>query len=70
VFGIPGVGDQQVPAVRFTPGQHVWIDGREATFCYLISAGAAVIRYEGHTATCVVPTHKLAALLPSPHTTD
>jgi hypothetical protein len=62
VFGVPGVVGYEAPATGFVPGQRVSVGGREATFCYLASAGAAVIRYEGQTGTRVVSANKLAVL--------
>jgi hypothetical protein len=71
VFGVTGIVDQDgTPACRFVPGQQVLVEGREATFCYPVSAGAAVIRYEGQTGTRVVPANKLAALPPSTRTAN
>jgi hypothetical protein len=70
VFGVNGVVDQVGTPARFVPGQQVLVEGREATFCYPVSAGAAVIRYEGQTATRVVPANKLAALPPSTQTAN
>jgi hypothetical protein len=70
VFGVTGVVDHEVPPARFAPGQQVLVEGREAEFCYAVSVGAAVIRFEGQTATRVVPANKLAALPPSTQTTD
>jgi hypothetical protein len=68
VFGVAGVVDHEATSARFAPGQRVLVEGREAKFCYPVSAGAAVIRYEGQTATRVVPANKLAALPPSAQT--
>jgi hypothetical protein len=70
VFGVTGVVDQDGTPARFVPGQQVLVEGRQATFCYPVSAGAAVIRYEGQTATRVVPANKLAALPPSTQTAN
>ena len=62
VFGVAEVVEHKAAAASFAPGQQVLVEGREATFCYAVSAGAAVIRYDGETATKVVPANKLAAL--------
>jgi hypothetical protein len=70
VFGVTGIVDHEVPPARFAAGQQVLVERRKATFCYAASAGAAVIRFEGQTATRVVPASKLAALPPSTQTTD
>jgi hypothetical protein len=70
VFGVTGVVDHEAMPARFAPGQQVLVEGREAKFCYPVSVGAAVIRYEGQTATRVVPANKIAALPPSTQTTD
>jgi len=70
VFGGTGFVDHEATSARFAPGQQALIEGREAKFCYPVSAGAAFIRDEGQTATRVVPTNKLAALPPSTQTTN
>ena len=70
MFGVTGVVDHEATSARFTPGQQVLVEGREAKFCYRVSAEAAVIRYEGQTATRVVPANKLAALPPSTQTSN
>jgi hypothetical protein len=65
LFGVAGLIDHEAAPARFAPGQQVLVDGRGATFCYPVSAGAAVIRYEGQTATRVVSANKLSALPPT-----
>lgn len=68
MFGVTGIVDHEVTPARFAPGQRMLVQGREAKFCYAVSVGAAVIRFEGQTATRVVPASKLAALPPSRQT--
>ena len=70
MFGVTGDVDYEATSAHFAPGQRVLVQGREARFCYPVSVGAAVIRYEGQTATRVVPANKLAALPPSTQTTN
>ena len=55
---------RQEAETGFEDGQEVWVDGRPATFCYLIPAGAAVVRYPNERDARVVPTHKLATAPP------
>jgi hypothetical protein len=70
VFGVTGVVDHEATSARFAAGQQVLVEGRAAKFCYPVSVGAAVVRYEGQTATRVVPAKKLAALPPSKQTNN
>ena len=54
----PGAVGYEAPATCFVPGQRVSIGGREATFCYLASAGAAVIPF----GSCVLNSGSCTAL--------
>jgi len=44
----------------------VWLNGRQATFGYQVSARAAAIRYQEERDARIVPLTKLAATPPDP----
>jgi hypothetical protein len=59
-------GTEEPETGRFASGELVWVNGRQAFFCYPGGAGAAVVRYRDESVTRVVPVRKLTSAPPSP----